>query len=102
MRQADEPVRQQQPGLPPCKPVPANWLLQLIDHLDRVAVARQPSWSQKCGTVVKMRDGNHTKNLLEVEITESGVSVIGTFSGLTGVLGGNPTLTPPPNDQSPT
>ena len=46
-------------------------------------------------TVVKMRDGNHTKNLLEVEITESGVSVIGTFSGLTGVLGGNPDANPP-------
>jgi len=53
-------------------------------------------------TVVKMRDGNHTKNLLEVEITKSGVSVIGTFSGLTGVLGGNPTLTPAPKDEPPT
>jgi hypothetical protein len=33
--------------------------------------------------------------LLEVEITKNGMTVIGKFSGLTGVLGGNPTLTPP-------
>jgi hypothetical protein len=46
--------------------------------------------------IIKMRDGAHTKELLEVEITKNGITVIGKFTGLTGVLGGNPTLTPPP------
>jgi hypothetical protein len=43
--------------------------------------------------LVKVRDGDHTKELLEVEITKTAMAVIGKFSGLTGVLGGNPTLT---------
>ncbi|MDX6474651.1 MAG: circadian clock protein KaiC [Gaiellaceae bacterium] len=45
--------------------------------------------------VIKMRDGDHAKDLLEVETTKHGMSVIGKFAGLTGVLGGNPTVTPP-------
>lgn len=51
--------------------------------------------------VVKLRDGDHTKNLLEVEITTHGMVVIGKFSGMTGVLGGNPQLTLPPDSRPP-
>jgi hypothetical protein len=49
--------------------------------------------------VVKMRDGDHTKDLLEVQITKNGLAVIGKFAGLTGVLGGNPMLTQSPGAQ---
>jgi circadian clock protein KaiC len=48
--------------------------------------------------VVKMRDGDHTKDLLEVQITKDGLAVIGKFAGLTGVLGGNPMLAQSPPD----
>lgn len=51
--------------------------------------------------IIKMRDGDHTMSLLEVEITKNGMTVIGKFSGMTGVLGGNPTLTIRPEDQPP-
>jgi hypothetical protein len=40
-----------------------------------------------------MRDGDHVKNIVEVEITASGLSVKGKFEGLTGVLGGTPEAT---------
>ncbi len=49
--------------------------------------------------IVKMREGDHTKNLLEVQITKNGMTVIGKFSGLTGVLGGSPTLSTRAGDQ---
>jgi len=45
--------------------------------------------------VIKMRDGDHTKDLLEIEIHKNGISVVGKFAGLTGVLGGNPMQTRP-------
>jgi circadian clock protein KaiC len=45
--------------------------------------------------IIKMRDGDHTKSLLEVEITKNGLAVTGKFSGLTGVLAGTPTPTTP-------
>ena len=50
--------------------------------------------------IVKMRDGDHVKNLVEVEIGSNSLTVKGKFSGLSGVLGGTPALTgsaePPP------
>jgi circadian clock protein KaiC len=51
--------------------------------------------------IIKLRGGDHTKQLLEVEITAKGLTVIGKFSGLAGVLGGNPTVTPSPERQPP-
>ena len=57
-------------------------------------ISRSIAKMRRVLAIVKLRDGDHTKNLLEIEITKTGLTVIGTFSGLTGVLGGNPTLTP--------
>jgi circadian clock protein KaiC len=51
--------------------------------------------------IIKLRGGDRTKQLLEVEITAKGLTVIGKFSGLAGVLGGNPTVTPSPERQPP-
>jgi len=40
--------------------------------------------------VIKMRDGDHGKGLVEIAIRSSGMEVVGRFEGLTGVLGGTP------------
>lgn len=49
--------------------------------------------------IIKMRDGDHNRDIVEVEISTGGLTVKGKFEGLTGVLGGTPQLTtqdPPP------
>jgi circadian clock protein KaiC len=73
----------------------------VADNVILLRYAELESEVRRVLAVVKLRDGDHTKNLLEVEITKSGMTVIGKFSDLTGVLGGNPTLTPPPGAQPP-
>jgi circadian clock protein KaiC len=45
--------------------------------------------------IVKLRDGDHATDIVEVEVGTNGLTVKGKFSGLTGILGGTPTLTPP-------
>jgi circadian clock protein KaiC len=73
----------------------------VADNVILLRYAELESEVRRVLAVVKLRDGDHAKNLLEVEITKNGMTVIGKFSGLTGVLGGNPTLTPPPGAQPP-
>jgi circadian clock protein KaiC len=43
--------------------------------------------------IIKMRDGDHNRNIVEVEISTDGLTVKGKFEGLSGVLGGTPQLT---------
>ena len=74
----------------------------VADNVILLRYAELESEVRRVLTVVKMRDGDHTKDLLEVEITKNGMTVIGKLSGLTGVLDGNPTLTQPPEAQPPT
>jgi hypothetical protein len=45
--------------------------------------------------IVKVRDGEHAKRIVEVEIAANGITVKGKFKGLTGVLGGTPLPTKP-------
>lgn len=45
--------------------------------------------------IIKMRDGDHNRQIVEVEISTGGLTVKGKFEGLTGVLGGTPQLTSP-------
>ncbi|MGZ8716245.1 MAG: RAD55 family ATPase [Gaiellaceae bacterium] len=73
----------------------------VADNVILLRYAELESEVRRVLAVVKMRDGDHTKNLLEVEITPTGMTVIGKFSGLTGVLGGSPTLTGPSEAQPP-
>jgi circadian clock protein KaiC len=68
----------------------------VADNVILLRYAELESEVRRVLAIVKLRDGDHTKDLLEVEITKTGMNVIGKFSGLTGVLGGNPTLTPSP------
>jgi circadian clock protein KaiC len=67
----------------------------VADNVMLLRYAELESEVRRVLAVIKLRDGDHTKDLLEVEITKSGLTVVGKFAGLTGVLGGNPTLTPP-------
>ena len=73
----------------------------VADNVILLRYAELESQVRRVLTVVKMRNGDHTKDLLEIEIIKNGMTVIGKFSGLTGVLGGNPTLTGPPEDRPP-
>jgi circadian clock protein KaiC len=73
----------------------------VADNVILLRYAELESEVRRVLTVVKLRNGDHTKDLLEVEITTNGLNVVGKFAGLTGVLGGNPTLTPPPEAQPP-
>ena len=41
-----------------------------------------------------MRDGDHVRDIVEVEIDSEGLSVKGKFVGPTGILAGTPTVTP--------
>ena len=68
----------------------------VADNVILLRYAELESEVRRVLAIIKMRDGDHTKNLLEVEITKNGMIVIGKFSGLAGVLGGSPTVTPPP------
>lgn len=73
----------------------------VADNVILLRYAELDSEVRRVLAVVKMRDGDHTKDLLEVEINKDGISVVGKFAGLTGVLGGNPTLTPPTGAEPP-
>ena len=68
----------------------------VADNVFLLRYAELESEVRRVLAVVKLRDGDHTKDLLEVEIRKNGMKVTGKFSGLTGVLGGNPTVTQPP------
>ena len=73
----------------------------VADNVILLRYAELGSEVRRVLAIVKMRDGDHTKSLLEVQITTSGMAVIGKFSGLTGVLGGTPAQTRPLLDQPP-
>jgi circadian clock protein KaiC len=73
----------------------------VADNVILLRYAELESEVRRVLAIIKVRDGDHTKNLLEVGISKTGITVIGKFSGLTGVLGGNPTLTPPPEAPQP-
>ncbi|MGZ8794028.1 MAG: RAD55 family ATPase [Gaiellaceae bacterium] len=65
----------------------------VADNVILLRYAELESEVRRVMAVIKMRDGDHTKDLLEIEINKSGIAVVGKFAGLTGVLGGNPTQT---------
>jgi circadian clock protein KaiC len=67
----------------------------VADNVILLRYAELESEVRRVLAVVKVRDGDHSKELLEVETTKNGMTVVGKFEGLTGVLVGNPTVTPP-------
>jgi hypothetical protein len=44
--------------------------------------------------IIKMRNGDHIRDIVEVVIDATGLSVKGKFTGMTGILAGTPTVSP--------
>ena len=72
----------------------------VADNVILLRYAELKSEVHRVLSVIKLRDGNHAKSLVEVEITKNGMEITRRFEGLTGVLGGTPhvTLDPAPNE----
>jgi len=68
----------------------ARGLSFVADNVVLLRYTELESEIRRALVVVKMRDSDHVKSLVEFEITSRGPSVKGKFSGLTGVLSGAP------------
>jgi len=68
----------------------ARGLSFVADNVVLLRYTELESEIRRALVVVKMRDSDHVKSLVEFEITSRGALVKGKFSGLTGVLSGAP------------
>lgn len=68
----------------------ARGLSFVADNVVLLRYTEMESEIRRALVVVKMRDSDHLKSLVEFEITGKGVVVRGKFSGMTGVLSGAP------------
>lgn len=71
----------------------ARGLSFVVDNVLLLRYAELDSEIRRALAVVKMRDSDHTKSLVEFEIGRRGVSVKTKFAGLSGVLTGTPVRT---------
>lgn len=67
----------------------------VADNVILLRYAELDSEVRRALAIVKVRDGEHAKRIVEVEIAANGITVKGKFEGLTGVLGGTPLPTTP-------
>ena len=65
----------------------------VVDNVVLLRYTELESEIRRALGVVKMRDSDHVKSLVEFEIGSSGVKLKGKFSGLAGVLTGTPVRT---------
>jgi circadian clock protein KaiC len=68
----------------------AHGLSYIADNIVLLRYTEFDSEIHRAMVVVKMRDSDHTKSLVEFEITKDGAVVKGKFTGVSGVLSGNP------------
>jgi circadian clock protein KaiC len=73
----------------------AHGLSFIADNIVLLRYTEIESEIRRALVVVKMRDSDHTKSLVEFEITNKGAVVKGKFAGVSGVLSG----TPSPSEQ---
>jgi len=71
----------------------AHGLSYVADNVVLLRYTELESEIHRALVVVKMRDSDHVKSLVEFEITSRGAAVVGKFAGVSGVLSGNPTPT---------
>lgn len=68
----------------------ARGLSFVVDNVILLRYTELESDIRRALAIVKMRDSDHTKSLVEFEIGSSGITVMGKFAGLSGVLSGTP------------
>ncbi len=71
----------------------------VADNVILLRYAEIESEVRRALVIVKMRDGDQVKNIVEVEISSNGPTVKGKFEGLTGVFGGTPEITRSSTDE---
>jgi circadian clock protein KaiC len=71
----------------------AHGLSYIADNIILLRYTEMDSEIRRALVVVKMRDSDHLKSLVEFEITGAGAVVKGKFAGVSGVLSGSPTPT---------
>jgi circadian clock protein KaiC len=71
----------------------AHGLSYIADNIILLRYTEIESDIRRALVVVKMRDSDHMKSLVEFEITPKGAAVKGKFVGVSGVLSGSPTQT---------
>ena len=71
----------------------AHGLSYIADNILLLRYTELESEIRRALVIVKMRDSDHTKSLVEFEITDRGAMVKGKFAGIAGVLSGTPTPT---------
>jgi circadian clock protein KaiC len=74
----------------------SHGLAFVADNVILFRYAEVESEVRRAMAIIKLRDGHHVRDIVEVEVGPNGLTVKGKFKGLTGILGGTPTLTPPP------
>lgn len=68
----------------------AHGLSYIADNIVLLRYTEIESEIRRALVVVKMRDSDHVKSLVEFEITNNGAAVKGKFAGISGVLSGSP------------
>lgn len=71
----------------------AHGLSFIADNIVLLRYTELESEIRRAMVVVKMRESDHVKSLVEFEILDTGASVKGKFAGVSGVLSGTPTPT---------
>ena len=71
----------------------SHGLAFVADNVILFRYAEVESEVRRALAIIKLRDGEHNRDIVEVEIGNNGLTVKGKFTGLTGILGGTPTLT---------
>ena len=68
----------------------AHGLSYIADNIILLRYTEMESEIRRALVIVKMRDSDHMKSLVEFEISDKGAAVKGKFAGVSGVLSGNP------------
>jgi circadian clock protein KaiC len=66
----------------------------VADNVILFRYAELESEVRRAMAIIKMRNGDHIRDIVEVVIDATGLSVKGKFTGMTGILAGTPTVSP--------
>jgi len=72
----------------------SHGLAFVADNVILFRYAELDSEVRRALAIIKVRDGAHNRDIVEVGVGKTGLTVRRKFAGLTGSLGGTPTVTP--------